>query len=303
MIANREETASTLLNERSLRPETLLENYLSVALSLRKCSLMTIPAEFPDADAIAKAVDLACIHDYRRVSSETNVRKKAKLIQEFKDKLREACQEKIRNSLSYRSHVEWVGRLSLQVLEVEVRPTIQELFIYNDMDMKRRLEELSTNRTLFRKKFLRDLREPSPRSTVAYPEEYSSDYVLRIGELLGYPKCCVEAYVQGRTKGNVLAEERASRQIQMGRSQGVEPELYAYFVKDFIPCIPTCSNASAAGRRLCEGFRQFDNRLDEFYIQCLRENVFSVESYAERIEAHKEKMKAQAQQLGIQTLR
>jgi len=302
-MTNREETAFALLGEKNLQPQTLLENYLSVALSLRKCSLMTIPAEFPDAEAIAKAVDLACIHDYRRVSLETDARKKAKLIQEFKDKLREACQEKIKSSLSYRSHVTWVGGLSLQVLEAEVRPTIQELFFYNDMDTKRRLEELSTSRTLFRKKFLRDLREPLPRSTVAYPEEYSSDYVLGIGELLGYPKCCIEAYVQGRTRGNVLAEQRASRQIQTGRSQGVEPELYAYFVKDFIPCIPTCSNATAAGRKLYEGFSHFDNRLGEFYIQCLRANVSDVESYAERIEAHKERMKAQAQQLGIQTLR
>jgi len=303
MITNREQTASTLLDEKNLRPETLLENYLSVALSLRVCSLMTIPAEFPDADAIARAVDLACIDDYRRISSETDVRKKARSIQEFKDRLREACQEKIRSSLSYRSHIAWVDRLSLQVHEVEVRPTIKELFFYKDKDTERRLEELSKSRIEFRKKFLRNLRKPLARSTAAYPEEYSPEYVLRAGELLGYPKCCVEVYVQGRTNGNVAAEERASRQIRIGRAQGVEPELYAYFVKDFIPCIPTCSNASAVGQKLSEGFRQFDNRLGELYVQCLRENVSGIESYAERIEAHREKMKAQAQQLGIKTLR
>ena len=303
MIANKEQTASDLLQEKNLRPQAVLENYLSVAMNLRECSLITIPAEFPDADAIARAIDLACVHDCRRIISETNIGKRAKLIQEFKNKLRKVCREKTGNSPSYKSHVTWVSRLKLQVFEVEVRPTIWELFFYNDIDARRRLEELSTVRASFREKFLREVREPLPRSVAAYPEEYSPDYVLRIGELLGYPKCCSEEYVQGRRKGSVLAEERASRQIRIGKAEGVQPEPLAYFVKDFIPCTPTCSDAAAIGRGLYEKFNSFDSRLGEFYIQCLKANVASVESCAERIEAHKEKMKAQAQQLGIQSPR
>jgi len=303
MIANKEQTASDLLQEKNLRPQAVLENYLSVAMNLRECSLITIPAEFPDADAIARAIDLACVHDCRRIISETNIGKRAKLIQEFKNKLRKVCREKTGNSPSYMSHVAWVSRLGLQVFEVEVRPTIWELFFCNDMDARRRLEELSTVRASFREKFLRDAHEPLPRSVLAYPEEYLPDYVLRIGELLGYPKCCSEEYVQGRRKGNVLAEERASRQIKVGRAESVQPEPFVYFVKDFIPCTPTCSNAAAIGRRLYEEFSRFDNKLGEFYTQCLKANLASIESCAERIEAHKEKMKAQAQQLGIQSLR
>jgi len=303
MIANKEQTASDLLQEKNLRPQAVLENYLSVAMNLRECSLITIPAEFPDADAIARAIDLACVHDCRRIISETNIGKRAKLIQKFKNKLRKVCREKTGNSPSYMSHVAWVSRLGLQVFEVEVRPTIWELFFCNDMDARRRLEELSTVRASFREKFLRDAHEPLPRSVLAYPEEYLPDYVLRIGELLGYPKCCSEEYVQGRRKGNVLAEERASRQIKVGRAESVQPEPFVYFVKDFIPCTPTCSNAAAIGRRLYEEFSRFDNKLGEFYTQCLKANLASIESCAERIEAHKEKMKAQAQQLGIQSLR
>lgn len=303
MIVNRQQTASDLLNEKNLRPQMLLENHVSVALELRRCSLTTIPAEFPDADAIAKAIDLTCIQDYRKVSLETDVRQKAKLIRKFRDKLRKAFQENIRNAPSYVSHVAWTNRLNLQVFEVEVRPTVRELFLYRNGDAKSTLAELSARRTQLREELLRSIREPLPRSVAAYPEEYSPDYVLRIGELLSYPKCCIEAYVKGRTKGNVLAEERAFRQIRTLRSQGLEPDLYAYFTKDFIPCNPSCVNAVASGRKLAQGLENFDHRLYEFYIQCLKTNITNVESYVERIEAHKEKMKALAQELGIQTLR
>jgi len=303
MIIDRQQTASDLINERNLKPQTLLEDYLSVAVDLRKCSLMTVPAEFPDAEAIARAIDLACISDYRKLVLEPDIKKRAKLIERFKRNLREAYQEKTRDSSSYRSHVMWTGHLNLQIFEVEVRPTVRELYIYRDKDVKSRLEALSTIRASFRERFLRTVHRPLSRSVLAYPEEYFPEYVLGIGELLGYPKCCTKAYIEGRTKSNVPAEERASRQIRTGRAQGYEPEPYAYFVRDFIPCTPTCASAIEVGRRFFEEFGRFDGRLGEYYGQCLKANVANVESYIETIAAHKEKMKTQAQELGIQGLR
>ena len=127
---DRQQTASDLINERNLKSQTLLEDYLSVAVDLRKCSQMTVPAEFPDAEAIAKAIDLACISDYRKLVQEPDMKKKTKLIERFKRKLRDAYQEKTRDSSSYRSHVMWTGHLDLQTFEVEVRPTVRELYIY-----------------------------------------------------------------------------------------------------------------------------------------------------------------------------
>lgn len=302
-MMNKQQTAFDLLDEESLWPQTLLENYLTVALGLRKCSLMTIPAELPDAEAIAKAVDLACVSDYRKVALERDAGKKRKLIRKFKDKLREAYEQSLRNSPSYRSHIAWTTRLGIRIFEVEVRPTVRELFLYLDSHLKSTLQELSANRALFREKMLRSLTEPLPHSVAAYPEEYLPEYVLCVGELLGYPRCCTEAYVEGRTRGKVLAEERASKQIKTARAQGIDPDFYAYFVKDFMPCTATCSNAATVGRRFCDGFKHFDDRLSEFYVRCLKANVASVESYLERIAAHKEKMKFKAQELGIPTLR
>jgi len=301
-MMNRQQTASDMIGEGNLRPQTLLENYLSVALNLRKCSVMTVPAEFPDAEAVAMAIDLACISDYQELAAEKDIKKKTKLIQKFKQRLREAYQEEVRKSSSYTSHIKWTNRLDLRVFEVEVRPTVRELFIYTAKDVKNKLDELSASRTLIREQFLRSLRKPMPRSAVVYPEEYFPDYVFRVAELLGYPKCCIEAYIEGRREGYVLAEDRASRQIRTGRAQGLAPEPYAYFVKDFIPCVPSCANAAAVGHRFFEEFGQFDKGLQESYSQCLKTNVANVESYIERIAAHKEKMKAQAQELGIMTM-
>ena len=303
MIMERQQTASDLINERNLKPQTLLEDYLSVTVDLRRCSLMTVPAEFPDAEAVARTIDLACISDYRKLVQEPDMKKRAKAIEGFKRKLRDVYREKMGVSSSYRSHVMWTDRLDLQIFEVEVRPTVRELYIYRDKDVKSRLEALSASRASFRERFLRTVHQPLSRSALVYPEEYFPEYVLGIGELLGYPKCCTEAYIEGRTKGNVSAEERASRQIRTGRAQGYAPEPYAYFVRDFIPCVPTCASAIAVGQRFFEEFGRFDSRLSEYYGQCLKANVANVESYIETIAAHKEKMKTQAQELGIQGLR
>jgi len=303
MIADRQQTATDLLEEKNLLPQMLLEDYLSVALGVRKCSLTTIPAEFPDGKDIARRIDLACISDYHKLALERDVKKKAKLIQKFKNTLREAYQVTVERSPSFRCHANWTNRLALRVFEVEVRPTVRELFFHMGEDTKTRLQELYAIRASFRDKFLRDLREQPPRSAFAYPEEYSSDYVLGMGELLGYPRCCIEAYLRGRTMGNVLAEERASKQIQVLRAQGLEPELYAFFAKDFIPCTATCGNAAATGRKFLGAFEQFDIRLCQPYMQSLKTNLANVEFYVQRIESHKEKMKAQAQELGIKTLR
>ena len=252
-MMNKQQTAFDLLKEGTVWPQTLLENYLTVALGLRKCSLMTIPAELPDAESIAKAIDLACVSDYRKVALERNAGKKRKLIQGFKNKLREAYEQSLRNSSSYRSHIAWTNRLGIQIFEVEVRPTVRELFLYLDSHLRSTLQELSARRAMLREEILRSLTEPLPHSVVAYPEEYSPEYVLRVGELLRYPRCCTKAYVEGRTRGKVLAEERASKQIKTARVQGIEPDPYAYFVKDFMPCTPTCSNVATVGRTFLRG--------------------------------------------------
>lgn len=303
MIMDRQNTALELISEKNLKPQTLLEDYLSVAMGLRRCSLITAPAEFPDAEIIARAVDLACISDYHKLVSEPDMRKRAKLMESFKRRLREVYREKLSDSSSYRSHISWTTRLDLQIFEVEVRPTVRELYLFKDMDVMRRLKALSASRTSFRERFIKAARQPLSRSALAYPEEYFPEYVRGIGELLGYPKCCTEAYIEGRTGSNVPAEERASRQIKTGRRQGLEPEPFAYFVKDFIPCVPTCASAAAVGKKLFEEFSRFDGRLGECYSQCLKANVANVESYMETIAAHKERMRAQAQQLGIRDLR
>jgi len=300
---SREQVALDLLGETHLWTQILLEDYLSVALGLRNCSLVTIPAEFPDGEAVAKSIDRVCVSDYRRVVSERDIARKRKLIQQFKDKLRKTYEETIVTFSSYNSHVAWANRLGLQVLEVEVRPTVRELYLHKELGIRRAIEKLSKERDSFRERLIRSSGGSLPQIAFAYAAEYSPEYVLRIGELLGYPKCCIGAYVEGRRQGNVLAEERASNQIRTMRKQGAEPDPHAYFSKDFFPCTPVCENAGAVGRRLREGFAQFDHRLSESYVECLKTNVAIVESHLEKMAIHKARMTVQAQELGIRSLK
>lgn len=292
-------TVADLLNEKHLRPQTILENYLTVALNLRRCSLMTIPAELPDADTISREIDERCISDFTQLTQERDIKKRLKAVRSIKEKLRKTYLEEIKASPSYSSHIAWIKRLGVQMLEVEVRPTVREHFIFKQKETKDRIENLTRKRLAFRGEFLKHVDQNTPRSLAAYPEERFPEYLMGIGELLGYPQCCITAYIEGREEGRLTAEQRAATQIADLRSEGSEPDIYVYFSKDFIPCAPNCFGASAVGRRVHEMLSSVDDRLPGIYLQCLKGNVERVGSYVESIQAHKAKMEIRSRELGI----
>lgn len=281
----------------------LLEYYLTVATGLRRCSLVTIPAEWPDAEDISRRIDDACIEDFKQLAHERDVIRKMKMIRSVKEKMRKISLAEIRSSLSYNSHISWINRLRLEVFEVEIRPTVRELFIYKEKDMKLRLENLMRKRLRFREEFLRHAGQSTPRSIAAYPEELYPEYLTEIGGLLAYPACCVKAYIEGREQEKPSAEQRAAAQISDIRALGLEPDVYAYFSKDFIPCSPTCVNASALGGNFHQGLATVDGRLSEFHLQCLKKNVDAVGSYVQRIEEHRAKISLRSRELGIEAVR
>ena len=299
MIADTKGTVSDLLSEKTLWPQMLLEDYLTVALDLRKCSLMTIPAELPDADSLSRRIDEKCISDLKGVTQEKDVKRRMKMIRVARDKLRKAYLEEIKSSLSYKNHISWIKRLGLEVFEVEVRPTVREYFVYKRKEIKNRIEYLTRKREKFREEFLRHVDQSIPRSIVAYPEERFPEYLTEIGELLAYPKCCVRAYIEGRAEGRPSAEQRAATQIVDSKARGFEPDIYAYFSNDFIPCLPMCSNASAVGKEIHQTFSGLSDRLSQVYVQCLKGNIETVGSYMQRIQAHKMEIERRSRELGI----
>lgn len=303
MISNAQAAVTDLLKEKTLWPQMLLEDYLTVALGLRRYSLVTIPAEWPDAETISRRIDERCIGDFRQLAQERDMKKKMKMIRSAKEKMRKACLEEIKSSPSYNSHISWIKRLGLEVFEVEVRPTVRELFMYKEKETKSRIENLMRKRQKFREEFLRHADQSTPKSIAAYPEERYPEYLTEIGGLLAYPECCVKAYIEGRKEGSPTAEQRAAAQIADVRALGLEPDTYVYFSKDFIPCSPTCVNASAIGGKFHQALVALDGRLSDFHLQCLKKNVDAVGSYVQRIEEHKAKISLRSKELGIETVR
>jgi len=303
MISDAQAAVTDLLSEKILWPQMLLEDYLTVAIGLRRCSLATIPAEWPDAETISRRIDEACIGDFRQLAQERDVKKKMKMIRSVKEKMRKTSLEEIRSAPSHKSHISWINRLGLEAFEVEIRPTVRELFMYKEKDTKGRIENLMRKRQRFREEFLKHVDQSTPRSIAAYPEERYPEYLTEIGGLLAYPACCVKAYIEGRREENLSAEQRAAAQISDVRASGLEPDAYVYFSKDFIPCSPTCVNASAVGGKFHQALAALDGRLSDFHLQCLKKNVDAVGSYVQRIEEHKAKISLRSKELGIETVR
>ncbi len=303
MLPNAYATVTDLLDEKNLWPWTLLEEHLALALNLRSCSLITIPANLPDTDSISRRIDEKCISNSSQLMKETNTKKRLKLIRSAKEKLRSTYDEEIKASPSYTSHLAWTRRLGLELFEVEVRPTIREHFLYSKKDTRKRIENLTRKRVAFREEYMKRSHPSTPRIVAAYPEERFPEYLNEIGQLLGYPQCCIKAYIEGREEGSLTAEKRASSQIENLLPLGVEPDMFVYFSEDFIPCSPTCSKASDIGRRFHQTFTALDDRLSAFHIQCLRHNVERVASYIRTIEAHQERIQARLRELGIESRR
>ena len=77
----------------------------------------------------------------------------------------------------------------------------------------------------------------------AYPEEFNSAWIRRMGRLLGYPDCCVDRYAMDREQ-SINAEERAAAQL---KELTTGPDPHAYLSSYFFPCSPTCVKAVEKG--------------------------------------------------------
>lgn len=207
MMATSETDITKVLQETRLWPQILLENYLFVALGHRECSLTTIPAEYPDAIRIAESIDQMCVEEYRELATVTDPKRKVKLIGEFKKSIRRAFQVNIQKSTAYAAHLEWSKVFGLSQYEMEVRPSVRELFMFKDKAVRKRLKRLHMKREQYRNESLRHSDETTSRSRTIYPEEFRPDYVRELSKLLGYPSCCTDAYISGRTPDALIAEE------------------------------------------------------------------------------------------------
>jgi hypothetical protein len=272
---------SEFMEDENILTRIKVENYLLVQLGARPCSLMTLPAELPNGEAMGSAIDGIVSPKLSLVRGEADPRRRLSYIRALKKEMRKAYHDAVEGSNEFKSHINWIRRLGLRSRKVEVRPTVRELYIFRDRAVENGLKKLMKERDRLRK---RAYSRPSPqmdRIHFAYPEEFHGAWLREMGATLGYPSCCVDAYASERDSG-VNVEERASRQIEdLEKAGRVDP--FAYFVGYFFPCAPDCGAASALGRECQERLRELHPSLEGVYASMVAENLERVRRQPEVI--------------------
>ena len=285
-----------MLDESLLLDHVKTEDYLTVALEIRPCSFLTIPAELRNGDKLGKEIDELCAGDLQAVLSAAADEKGA-FIHRLKERIGESFRRVVFVSATYKAHIEWARRLYLGMRDVEVRPSIHELYLFKDARVKKELRSLMRIRKAARERVQLSIDAPKTKTCFAFPEELSPEYLSSVGKLLGYPSCCVERYVRDRLSGEASAEMRAGGQIDQLRREGNKPDTYAYFARNFFPCDPKCRNASEIGRRTFDLLSGLNPKIGNRYFTCMMRNVEMVENYPELTRQHVEKLTKKAQKV------
>lgn len=275
----------SLLSDTRLLRRIKVENYLLVYLGLRPCSLTTLPAELPGAGGLGKTIDERILPRMRHLSSIGDPGERLKAIEALKREMRKAYREVVEASQQYLGHLEWARNLGLRTLQFEVRPTVRELYLFRDRDVEKRLVNLMKERMRLREEVLHHPPQGLGRAHLVYPEEFNGGWVREMGELYGYPRCCVERYASDR-ENNISVEERAARQLKEAEGRG-EAESLAYFVGYFFPCHPRCPSAISTGKRFLEELRSIAPELGDIYESILKENLELIRRQPEIIAEHR----------------
>jgi len=286
-----EKLVKEILNDSNMLDRVKLEDYLMVTLQVRPCSILTSPAELPDGNELGRKIDEIAHEDVISLRDATDFEIKRQLILKLREKLKKAYKDVVCKSPSYKAHMRWAKELDLKTREVEIRPTIHEFYLFKDKETEKKLDKLIKIKEDVRKDAFRPSSPSTPRTYLIYPEDLSRDYVASLGELLGYPRCCVKEYMENRLSGTINAEDRASSQIKETKKKGDQPNFFAYFVRDVFPCEPSCKNAVQIGKQAYEAFNRIDPRLGKLYLECLKKNLETVENYPELIRKHEEKLR------------
>ncbi|MCL4425421.1 MAG: hypothetical protein M1553_08280 [Firmicutes bacterium] len=289
-----------LLREEKIFDRVKLENYLLVALGVRKSSLTVFPAELFDGASIGATVDQIFLERY----TGDDRRSKLGLVGLFGG-LKAACERAVKGPLgykaglirkifervlaespSYKVHKVWAKELGLKTYEVELRPTVREFYLYRDHEFLKLLRMVQHRRQAVWEEVRQGWRQPVLGMGQLFPEERDREFLEMLGSLLGHPSCCVGQYIADRISGEIAPELRASNQIKEYKREGKHIEAHAYYVKDFFPCHPNCQRAANLGRRAHQALEGLDPRLGGLYVQVLEENVALVENYPELIDEH-----------------
>jgi hypothetical protein len=286
-----------------------LECFLLVKLGLRRVAIVSIPAELPDGEVLGAEVDFefrtrlsGAARDLRTRFNDTVERKRLNPVAFKVHLMRSSFANNVLVSESYLAHRDLARSLGLQVIESEVRPTIHEWYVCRPEDAPT-VTALLKRRHAIQKEMRGKYKPEDPVSYYIYPEERDEAHVRALGELLGYPRCCVEEYLKGRLVGEGrtpdIPEDRASRQLREVPGDGAgSAAATAFWLKDFFPCHPGCEAAVEKGRVARAALASVDPKLAEVYDELCRKNLERVERGLRDIEEHQKWLSRRADDPG-----
>ena len=273
------------LEDNHILPRIKIENFLLVSLGLRPCSLMTLPAELPDANAIGSAIDEQVFPNLGGLRTEQDPKKKLRLIDALKKEMRIAYEENVKGSEQVKSHKFWIEQLELRSITMSVRPTMEELYIFRDNYIGKKLNRLMKDRERYRVEAKASVTPGMDKARFVYPEEFKSSWLKEIGKILGYPNCCVEAYSSDRGDGRNV-EARASQQLKEAEEREVV-DPFTYSIGYFFPCSPSCKEAQTKGASYRNSLVELLPSLGELYDEFVAKNMERVKHQPEIIEQYK----------------
>jgi len=256
-----------MLNEERVEPRVAVEDFILPAIGVRRVSMLLVPAELPHASDLFEGIDRAFSRRYFHSRGRTALsglrlgvmralmpplRYKASLI-------REAYEEVVLEGGAYRTHRAWAKRLGLEDFEQQVRPSLDEMYLTRDPEGLAEVGRLATMRDELRRAALSG-DKPASAASYVLPEHRSPDFLRAQGRVLGYPDCCVEAYVADTLSG-LVSDLRASNQLAELAEEGGEVPAEAYFAGGFVPCRPDCPAARAEGSAMLQRALEIDLRL------------------------------------------
>jgi len=274
------------IKDERLTERVKFEDYLSVYFDVRPASFFTLPAELPNAAEFGKRIDDECVEDTRLIMATKDLQLRGELILRLRHKIDKLFKSVVLKSDIYEAHKSWAKQLGLRIQTDKVRPSIQEVYLFKEKQIGKRLKNLFKVRREIRKAIYKMRPLNLPPSLLVYPEELSTAYVKEIGSILGYPECCVKRYATERAS-DVYVEERVSKQIKDLKSSGGVPDLFAFFSSSFIPHDPKCVEASKLGRRLYDILKEKLPGSEARYETLLRENMNVAENFPELLENYR----------------
>ena len=258
-------TIEALLDEKLITSKAKLEAFLATSLKLRPASQVTIPAELPGGLNMGRQIDANVQPQMIQLGQIQDLRTRAVAVQAIKKLLETNFETIVEGSDEYKAYYDWSSRLALRNNQIKVRPTVHELYFYPSKDTGDNIQKLMREREKIRRKVQRKPGENVNSIRFAYPEEFEPKWLKVLGEILGYPDCCVQQYAEDRGH-DVNVETRASQQL-LEAVKEKEVDTHAYFTGYFFPCSPRCEKALEKGHEWHDTLKELHPKLGELYEQ------------------------------------